>query len=214
MTIKGVLFDMDGVICHTNPYHSQAFEVFFQKRGIYPSQSEFEEHMYGKFNSYIFSHFMKRKIEGEELLLFEEEKEALFRSIYVEVVDPIPGFTDFLSHLKSSGIKTAVATSAPRANMDLILSKLDIEHLFESRLGSEDVVEHKPNPEVYLKSMQNLKLSPQECIVFEDSYSGISAGINAQCKVVGVMSSHNEKDLPPCDLFIEDYRGLSLPIIT
>ena len=213
MDIKGVLFDMDGVICDTNPYHSLAFKAFFNKRGIYPDQSEFEDHMYGKYNSYIFSHFMNRKIEGEELAQFENEKEALFRSIYKDVVNPILGFKKFLNLLKENGIKTAVATSAPRANMDLILSTLNIDAFFESKLGSEDVDQHKPNPEVYLKSMDNLKLLPNECVVFEDSYSGVSAGLKAKCKVVGVLTSHTAKDLPPCDLYINNYQRMHFPFL-
>ena len=68
MQIDTVIFDMDGVICHTNPFHAQAFDHFFQKRGLSPGLEEYADHMYGKSNSYIFSHFLGRKIEGAELL--------------------------------------------------------------------------------------------------------------------------------------------------
>jgi len=73
-----VIFDMDGVIVHTNPYHSRAFREFFSKRNLSPTEEEFARHMYGKSNSYILSHFLQRVIEGEELLQLEEEKEGLF----------------------------------------------------------------------------------------------------------------------------------------
>ncbi|MDF1696566.1 MAG: HAD family phosphatase, partial [Saprospiraceae bacterium] len=177
--IDTVIFDMDGVICHTNPYHSKAFQVFFEKRGLYPTQQEFERHMYGKSNSYIFSHFLKRKIEGEELLHFENEKEGLFREIYAEHIEAIDGFLPFLEGILSRNYKLGVATSAPRANMDLIIEGLNIRDCFSSMLASEDVTIHKPDPEVYLLSADNLSASPDTCLVFEDSYSGISAAINA-----------------------------------
>ncbi|MEP0714026.1 MAG: HAD hydrolase-like protein, partial [Algoriphagus sp.] len=77
--LQAVIFDMDGVICHTNPFHSIAFQHFFAKRNLNPTQAEYEEHMYGKNNGYILSHFLGRKIEGRELVLLEEEKEGLFR---------------------------------------------------------------------------------------------------------------------------------------
>jgi beta-phosphoglucomutase len=205
--INSVLFDMDGVICHTNPFHSKAFRVFFKKRNMKPTQEEFEQHMYGKSNSYIFSHFFGRKIEGEELFHFEDEKEGLFREIYSNHVESIDGFLPFLDMLASSNYKLGVATSAPRANLDLIIDKLKIRKYFRSLLASEDVMVHKPNPEVYIKSALNLISKPNECVVFEDSFSGISAAINAEMKVVGVLSSHTKEELPVCDYYIETYNA-------
>jgi beta-phosphoglucomutase len=205
---KAVIFDMDGVICHTNPFHSKAFKIFFEKRNIFPTEEAFQLHMYGKNNGYILSHFLGRKIEGQELLDLEFEKESLFREIYQHHVNPISGFLDFFHGLKKSGWKTGVATSAPFANLELIGGKLDLFPYLESALASEHVSKHKPDPEVYLKTAANLSLTPDQCIVFEDSFSGISAAKNAGMKVVGVLSSHSVDQLPICDLYIKDYNDL------
>lgn len=207
---KAVIFDMDGVICHTNPHHSVAFKKFFAKREMYPTEGEFEQHMYGKSNSYIMSHFFGRKIEGEELRLLENEKESLFREMYKEKIEAIAGFEEFLKALKIADFKTGVATSAPMANMQLIANKLDLFSKMESYLASEDVKKHKPDPEIYLKSAQNLKVEIQQCIVFEDSFSGVTAAKNAGMKVVGVLSSHSIEELPSCDLYIKDYLDLEV----
>ncbi|NNC69925.1 MAG: HAD family phosphatase [Flavobacteriaceae bacterium] len=206
---RAVLFDMDGVICHTNPFHAKAFDAFFEKRGMAPSTEDYAAHMYGKSNSYIFSHFLGRKIQGDELLKLEAEKEGLFREIYANHVNPISGYLNFLEELKAHNFETAVATSAPRANMDLIIDHLNIRTHMGSMMGSEDVVEHKPAPEVYLNSANNLKVPISQCIVFEDSYSGVTAALNANMKVVGVLSSHTKKELPPCDLYIENYTQIT-----
>jgi len=205
---RAVLFDMDGVICHTNPFHAKAFDQVFKKRGLRPSLEAYADHMYGKSNSYIFSHFLGRKIEGDELFELEDEKEGLFREIYADHIEPIGGYLDFLDDLKANGFETAVATSAPRANMDLIIDKLEIRKQMGSALGSEDVNQHKPNPEIYLTSASNLKVEKDQCVVFEDSYSGISAAINAGMKVVGVLSSHEIGELPTCDMYISDYTAI------
>lgn len=207
---KAVIFDMDGVICHTNPFHSQAFKIFFEKRNLFPSEEDFMRHMYGKNNGYILSHFLGRKIEGEELLLLEDEKESLFREIYQHHVDPIAGFLGFFHSLKDHGLKTGIATSAPFANLELIGGKLDLFPYLESALASEQVSKHKPNPEVYLKTAANLSLLPSQCVVFEDSFSGVSAAKNAGMKVVGVLSSHRVDELPICDLYIENYLNLDV----
>lgn len=204
-----VIFDMDGVICHTNPYHSLAFREFFSTRNLAPTDEEFAQHMFGKSNSYILSHFLERKIEGEELLQLEQEKEGLFRKIYEQYVEPIDGLVEFINDIKNNGAKIGVATSAPYANLELILSKVPIREMLGSIMASEDVKKHKPDPEVYLTSAKNLGISADQCIVFEDSFSGISAALNAGMKVVGVLTSHTKEELPPCDLYINDYKDLS-----
>lgn len=168
------------------------------------------QHMYGKNNGYILSHFLGRKIEGEELVDLEFEKESLFREIYQHHIDPIPGFLDFFKELRNAKIKTGVATSAPFANLELIAGKLDLFPHLESALASEQVSRHKPDPEVYLKTAANLSLQPSQCVVFEDSFSGVTAAKNANMKVVGVLSSHTIDELPVCDLYIENYQNLEV----
>ena len=207
---KAVIFDMDGVICHTNPFHSVAFKEFFAKRNVFPTEEEFTQHMYGKHNSYILSHFLGRKIEGEELILLEEEKEGLFREIYQNEINPINGFLDFFKELKAYQFLTGVATSAPRKNLDLIMNGLGLWTNMESIMSSEDVQKHKPDPEVYLQSAIKLDLSPNQCVVFEDSFSGVMAAKNAGMKVVGVLSSHQKEELPICDLYIDDYSQIKV----
>ena len=210
MKSLAVIFDMDGVICHTNPFHKKAFEAFFDNYSIPYSEREFEQHMYGKHNSYILSHFFKRTIEGEELLQLEDEKESLFRTIYQSEIETLPYFLNFLSELKNYNIATGVATSAPRANLDLIIDGLVIRNSMESLMASEDVEQHKPSPEVYLKTAKNLGVEPSHCLVFEDSFSGVSAAINAGMKVVGVLSTHSKEELPPCDYYINDYSEIQI----
>lgn len=200
---------MDGVICHTNPYHSQAFRQFFAKRNLSPTDEEFAQHMFGKSNSYILKHFLQREIVGEEFVQLEDEKESLFRQIYEPYIDPVHGFMAFLKDLKANAIKTAVATSAPRANLDLIAGKLSLSDYMESFMASEDVTKHKPDPQVYLTSAERLGVHPERCVVFEDSFSGVSAALNAGMKVVGVLTSHGVNELPPCNEYIKDYQEMT-----
>ncbi|MBE9460397.1 HAD family hydrolase [Dyadobacter subterraneus] len=204
-----VIFDMDGVIVHTNPYHSRAFREFFSSRNLNPSDEDFARHMFGKSNSYILSHFLERTIEGEELRALEDEKESLFRKIYEPFIDPISGILSFIDDLYQNEVKLGVATSAPVANLDLVFSKVPLREKMGSILASENVTKHKPDPEVYLTSAKNLGVSPEDCVVFEDSFSGVSAALNAGMKVVGVLTSHTIEELPPCNLYIKDYSEMS-----
>ncbi len=212
--IRAVIFDMDGVICDTNPYHEEAFKAFFKSKGMDPREEEYLDHMFGKNNAYIMSHFFGREVEGEELKQLEDEKESLFREIYKDQLKPIDGYTKFLNALKTAGVLTAVGTSAPKANMDLIASALGLFDKMDSMLASEDVQQHKPDPEIYLKTAKRLGVEPEDCVVFEDSYSGVSAGLNAGMRVVAVLSTHTKEELPPCDLYIKDFTSLNLEKLT
>lgn len=205
-----VIFDMDGVIVHTNPFHEIAFKTFFDKYGVPYTDADFAEHMYGKHNSYILSHYFKRPIQGEELRAMEEEKESLFREIYRNQVDAIPGFLSFHAELMNTGVPIGVATSAPRANMQLVLDSLGIQDTWSSLMASEDVTHHKPHPEIYQQSALNVGMIAEQCVVFEDSFSGVTAAKQAGAKVVGVLSSHTVEELPPCDYYIENYEQLTI----
>jgi len=205
-----VIFDMDGVIAHTNPHHSEAFKQFFDKYKVTYTDQEFEDHMYGKHNDYILRYFFKRALSDAEIRQLAAEKEALFREIYRTSLEPIAGLPVFLDALKSEGFRIGVATSAPRANLDFILDGLSLRPLMDSVLSSEDVHAHKPHPEIYLKSANNLGVEPANCVIFEDSFSGVSAAINAGAKVVGVLTSHTKDQLPPCQHYIRDYRDIDV----
>jgi len=205
-----VIFDMDGVIAHTNPYHAEAFRHFFDRHQIAYTEQEFEDHMYGKHNDYIMRYFFKRELNDDEVQRLADEKEAMFRECYAEYLAPIAGLPDFLQKLKAAGIRIGVATSAPRANLDFIIDGLSLRSVMDSLLSSEDVRSHKPDPEVYLKSAERLGVSPDRCVVFEDSYSGVTAGLRAGAKVVGVLTSHSQDQLPPCHEYIHDYQNLSV----
>ncbi len=205
-----VIFDMDGVIAHTNPHHTLAFKQFFDKYDVPYTEQEFEDHMYGKHNDYIMRYFFKRPLDDAEIQRLADEKEALFREIYREQLAPIPGFLEFLSALKANGFHTGVATSAPRANLDFIMDGLGFRKQMESILSSEDVQAHKPNPAIYLKSAANLGVPPQQCVIFEDSASGITAATRAGARVVGVLTSHTKDQLPPCQYYIHDYQEINV----
>ena len=75
-------------------------------------------------------------------------------------------------------------------------------------MASENVIHHKPNPEVYVKSAENLETEAGNCVVFEDSFSGITAAKNAGMKVVGVLSSHTKDELPVCDAYIHNFTEI------
>jgi beta-phosphoglucomutase len=208
-----VIFDMDGVIADTNPTHSIAWRAYLGQHNIEVSDQDLIQNMYGKANSVIMEYFFKRKMERDEINQKQYEKEALFREIYEPIAQPLDGLLAFIDDLKANGVKTGIATSAPVENMDMMLRRVPLSHKMDSLMSNEDVIQHKPHPEVYLTTAKRLGVLPAHCVVFEDSFSGITAGLAAGAKVVGVLTSHQPHELPICDAYITDYKDIDYAFV-
>lgn len=207
------LFDMDGVIVHTNPYHKKAFKIFLDKHNVSLTDEELKDHVYGRTNAEIFPYIFKEEYTEEKGEKWANEKEALFRELYKDEVKPVNGLMNFLEELKQEGIKAAIGTSAPKENLDFIMDSLELRPYFDAFLHSADVTEGKPNPEIYLKAAKRLNADSNFCIVFEDSVAGVKAGLNAGMKVVAVATTHLPEEFEGAHLVIEDFEEISIEIL-
>lgn len=208
-----VIFDMDGVIVHTNPTHDVAWRIFLARHGAAATDEELQEHMYGKHNSHILSYFLKRPLSKDEIAQLQFEKEAIFRELYRPIAQPLNGLLALLDDLKLNQVKTGIATSAPVENLNLILEVLPLRPQMESLLSEADVTRYKPDPEIYLKSAAILGVPVAQCVVFEDSISGVQAGLNAGMKVVGVTTTYAPHQLPPCQAYVLDYENIGYDFV-
>jgi len=208
-TLFGVVFDMDGVLVHSNPAHKKAIKIFCDKHDRHVSEEFLLNKLYGRTNKEWIPEVFG-ELNDERLKELADEKESLFRKLFDPKTGKVNGIIDFLNHLKEQEIKMVVATSAPPKNADYILSELQIEDLFDAVLTSRDVTKGKPHPEVYQKAAASINFDPKNCIVFEDSVAGTQAGINAGSKTVGVATTHTPAELDQCDLVIEDFSNLTV----
>ena len=200
------IFDMDGVIVDSNPTHKIALKQFCKAQGYDLSENDLREKIYGRTNKdWLLNLF--GELDNATIQRFAAEKEALFRELYTDI-KPVKGLVDFLKALDKHQISRAIATSAPRANVDFTLEKTNTGEYFSTILDDSFVTEGKPNPEIYLKSAKALGFDPSRCIVLEDSLSGVKAGKRAGCKVVGITTTHTREELMETDLVIDDFEGL------
>jgi HAD superfamily hydrolase (TIGR01509 family) len=207
-----VLFDMDGVLVDTNPYHKLAIQQFCTKHGFALSEEELHQKVYGRTNTDWITNLFGT-LTPNELAGYADEKEALFREIYKPHVTAVKGLIEFLEALAFNNIPCAIATSAPRANVDFILEHIPIEKYFNAILDERMVTKGKPNPEIYIKTAQALNLPNSRCIVIEDSISGVTAGIDSGSKVIGVTTTHSREELNATDYCIADFSELNLDIV-
>jgi HAD superfamily hydrolase (TIGR01509 family) len=200
------IFDMDGVLVDSNPTHKIALKQFCKKHGYDLSEKDLREKIYGRTNrDWLLNLF--GKLDDATIRAYAEEKEALFRELYVDI-KPLDGLRSFLERVEAAGIPKAIATSAPRANVDFTIIRTNISNFFPVILDDSFVTVGKPDPQIYLKSAATLGLPPAQCVVFEDSLSGVMAGKRAGCKVVGVTTTHTREELAETDMNIDNFEAL------
>lgn len=198
---------MDGVIIDSNPYHKIALRQFCKKYGKDLTEEELREKIYGRRNQdWLVKVF--GPLDSETLKRYAEEKEELFRSLYEKDIRALDGLPEFLASIKTLKIPTAIATSAPRSNVDFTLAKTGLATYFDAILDDSFVQQGKPHPDIYLKTAAALNFEPARCVVFEDSLAGVESGKSAGCKVVGVTTTHSEEELADAALVIADFSGL------
>lgn len=207
MNSFAVIFDMDGVIVDTNPYHKISLKQFCEKYGYRLNEEDLISKIYGRTNNEWIQNIFG-PLPKERILELGEEKEAMFRALYKDVIKPLSGLDNFLKELEDRSIPKAIGTSAPRSNVDFVLEHTHLRKYFTTILDQSDVEHGKPNPEIYLKVAHRLGFSPQQCIVFEDSLSGVESAQRAGAKVVGVTTTHTQQELAHTDLVISDFTGL------
>jgi HAD superfamily hydrolase (TIGR01509 family) len=200
------IFDMDGVLVDSNPTHKIALKQFCKEHGYDLTEQDLREKIYGRTNKDWLVNLLG-DLSEETIRQYADEKEALFRKLYTDI-KPVDGLLSFLDKLDRLKISRAIATSAPRANVDFTLEKTYTERYFNTILDDSFVTEGKPNPQIYLKSAKALGFNPEKCIVFEDSLAGVKAGKNAGCKVVGITTTHVRAELEDTDFIIDNFVGL------
>jgi HAD superfamily hydrolase (TIGR01509 family) len=189
------VFDMDGVIVDTNPYHKIALRQFAEKYGYHLDEEGLVKKIYGRTNKEWIPNLFGRTLTAEELNYYGEEKEQMFRDIYKNDIRALKGLEEFLQQMDELKIPRAIGTSAPRSNVDFVLGETGLSKYFSVILDESDVTHGKPNPEIYINCAARLKMPPAQCIVFEDSLSGVASGLSAGCPVVGVATTHTAAEL-------------------
>ena len=209
VTRKAFLFDLNGTMIDDMHYHWDVwFDVITRQLGASLTKDEVRGHMYGTNYEVLTRIFGEGKFTAQEFEKISHAKEVRYQEIYKPHLDLLPGLFDFLEMAKQKKIKMAIGSAAPPFNINFVLDNLNIRHYFQQVLSAADVIQSKPNPEVYLKAAKLLEVSPSSCIVFEDAPKGVEAALNAGMDAVVVTTMHTEEEFAHYSnilLFIKDY---------
>jgi len=210
--LKAVIFDMDGVIIDSEPTHMKLENATYKKLGIEVTGDEHYSFV-GSTSHYMWE-ALKNKYKLNQTL---EELIEYDRSIYFEYLNSdeceitlIAGVKGLIEELYENGIKLAIASSSPLNVIEAIAKKFQIEEYFEVFVTGDDVKRSKPEPDIFLFASEKLGVSPENCVVIEDSHNGVRAAKKAGMKCVGINSDPTgSQDISMADLEINSFKEVN-----
>jgi beta-phosphoglucomutase len=197
--IKGVLFDMDGVLVDSESFICNAAIIMFKELGTTASPEDFKPFTGMGENRYIGGVAEKYKLHIDI-----EQVKARTYEIYEKLVtgklSPLPGAHEFIQKCRVKGFRLVLATSTDRIKMEVNLREIGLEgDTFNSIITGLDVENKKPAPDIYLKAAKSIGLEPNECLVVEDAVSGVRAAKAAGCRCLAVTTSFEASRLAEAD---------------
>lgn len=186
MSIKGIIFDFNGTLFNDSKLHEHAWRDYSKiLRGTSFTDEEMYKYMFGRSNEEIITYAIGRKPTTEECLKWANEKEAYYRDLVMQNPDCIhltDGAEEFFDYICKKNIPHTIATGSEKTNVNFFIKTFNLDKWFDiDKIVYDDYkTPGKPHPDIYLKAMSVLNLKPDETLVFEDSYSGITAANNAK----------------------------------
>ena len=206
---RTVIWDMDGVIAETAPFHFRSWQSVFEKRAISFTEDDFKRN-FGRRNDAIIINALGQDTPQSEIEAIATEKEDSFRNLIRHNIKPLPGAIDLIKSLREHKFKMALASSAPMENIRLILNSLGIKDCFQVIITGQDVAEGKPSPQGFLLAARKLGVKPESCVVIEDAVAGIAAAKRAGMFCLAITNTHSRTKLAEADIVVNTLEKVSV----
>jgi beta-phosphoglucomutase len=198
-----ILWDMDGTIFDTRECHFLSWQETLHNHGYSLEKATFETN-FGRNTSTILPIFLGFKPDEEQAKLLIDEKERNFRQDVLQQATLVPGVREWLRRASGLHIPQAVASSGSKENIGLLISGFNLSSFFSALISGADQPA-KPEPDVFLKAARSLNRQPENCLVIEDSLSGVKAAKNAGMRCIAVTTSQPRSALHDADLIVADF---------
>ena len=189
LTTRAVLWDMDGTLIDSIPYHLQAWQDVLRQINRTVEQQAWNQTA-GMRNSEIIPLLFPDMSPAESAYVDQAKEERYRERIEQDGIELLPGVAEWIQRFTAAGWKQAVASSAPPENVATIAHVLHLNGTFEAMISGADVQRGKPDPDIFLAAAQRLNVLPQHCLVIEDAATGIEAAHRAGMKAIGVLNTH------------------------
>jgi beta-phosphoglucomutase len=204
MSHKAVLWDLDGTLVDSEEFHWQSWRDTMRVEGVELTYEQFLA-SFGQRNDRILPAWLGAEVDPGLVQRIGDDKEAGYRRLAeTHGLTPLPGAREWLSTLRASGWKQAIASSAPRMNVEMMLRVAGIEGCFDAIVSADDVTIGKPDPQVFLKAAEKVGVPPARCIVVEDAAAGIEGARRAGMRSIGVTKNARLD----ADMFVQSLRDL------
>lgn len=206
--IKGVLFDMDGVLVDSEEYICRAaIEMFLEKR-INANPEDFLPFVGMGENRYIGGVAEKYNLKVD-IAEVKARTYEIYEIITHGRLNPLPGAIEFVKRCRDSGFRLALATSADRVKMEINLREIGLSvKSFDATINGLEVERKKPFPDIYIAAAERIGLRPDECLVVEDAVSGVKAAKSAGCKCLAVTTSFSKDKLYEADWICDSLENV------
>jgi beta-phosphoglucomutase len=205
-----IIFDMDGVLVDTEPLQMKAELQNCRDFGIDIHEREWDNFK-GRTAHSIYTHINDNFADGKHDINELIDKKTNILMPLLEQSTTIPGAIKFLKFSKDYFTAIGLATSSNKPTQRKIFEVHNLDQYFDDQMTGDDVSKSKPNPEIYIRSMQNLQVKPENTIVIEDSYSGTKAGIDSGATVITIATSHTLDEIQSWGLeniVVRDYTEI------
>lgn len=177
--LPAVLWDLDGTLVDSQQLHWRAWLETMMAEGVPISWEQFQA-TFGQRNDSFVPQWLGAGATPERVARIGEAKEACYRRLVRELgLTAAPGAAEWVERLHRRGWRQAIASSAPRENVAVMLEALGLRDYFQATVAAEDVTAGKPDPEVFLRAAERLGVRPAHCVVVEDAPAGIEAARRA-----------------------------------
>ena len=211
--LKAVIFDMDGVLIDSEPFHLAVNEKIFADLGINLGEDEYLSYI-GTTHKDMWSTIKKRHSLPQSVPeLVNMQVSGNINYIKKEDIEPIKikGVGRLLSEIARENIKIGIASSSPTKVIELVINKLKLSDYFSAIVGGEEIDRGKPSPDIFFKAAKRLNTKPSDCIVIEDSKNGVLAAKAAGMKCIGFKNPNSgNQNLRAADLIIDNYDSLNV----
>lgn len=203
-TIKAVIFDVDGVLLDTVPYHFKAWKKLFLDQGVRFTFQDYLQKVNGIPRLSGISNIMPN-LNPKELETLADKKQSYFlKSITENSPKPLDGVVNLLKELKRRKIKIAAASSSK--NAPKLLKNAGLSEYFDAVVGGHDFTRSKPDPELFLVASKKLNIDPFNCVVVEDAAAGVQAAKNANMKTIGILTSADQEIKNIADISLKSLK--------
>ena len=211
MKTAGLIFDMDGTMVDSMPWHAKSWVEFTRRHGIDLDVQELMRRTTGRTGIECMREVFERDVDDGEALALIHEKEAIYRELFGPVFAEVAGFRRFAADAMSRGLKVGVGTAGDQHNIAFTFSHLKMDTAPHAVVGGDEGLPGKPEPAIFLEAARRLGVAASQCIVFEDAPFGIEAARRAGMRAVAVCTSHEPGELagPHVVAQVRDYHQLT-----